>query len=146
MSKSIHEIIGKVKLDRERVDFVKFKRMFHEKFRNAKWLYRGMSREEYEDLLKTRKVDSQFEGHFTLDFDMAKSWARGDDDVVVRIKKPKNATPKKYDLNSPYFDELEVNVPIGTKVVFIKKVFDRKNIDWFHSKRMKRKRKRKPIV
>lgn len=118
-----YKLIGRIETYRNKDDFRKFKREFLRRFNRSKWIYRGMSRDEYEQLLDTGTIVSN--GHFTLDFDIAKSWARGDTDVVVRILKPSNAKPRDYKLNDFYIDELEVLVPKGTKVQSIVKVFDK---------------------
>ena len=122
---SFYELIGRIKTYRNLNDFKKFKKEFLRRVERAKYLYRGMGREEFEDLLENKVVESQFGGHFTLDFGMVKSWVRGDDDVVVRIEKPKIIKPRDYKLNDFYIEELEVMVPKGTKVKRIKKVFDK---------------------
>lgn len=113
-----YPIIGRIQTHRNKKDLVRFKREFKRRFNKAKWIYRGISLSEYADLLRTKTSEGV---HFTLDVDIARSWAR-DDDVVIAIRKPESSVMHDYEINDSYFSELEVLVPKGTRVRGLREV------------------------
>jgi len=106
---SFHELIGRIRIHRNEDDLELFMSNFRHRVGQSKWLYRGISPSEYYEMVRTGKTIGT---HYTIDRDVAESWARGDD-VVIRIRRPASAYPREYDVHG-YLDELEVIVPSGT--------------------------------
>lgn len=109
-----HLLIGKIKLYRNETDLKVFMDNFKHRVNKSKWLYRGVHPSEYRDMSSTGKTIGT---HYTIDKDVASSWAR-DDDVIIRIPRPSSATAVEYDVHG-YLEEQEVIVPSGTKVKFV---------------------------
>jgi len=106
-----HLLIGKIKLYRNETDLKIFMDNFKHRVNKSKWLYRGVHPSEYRDMNSTGKTIGT---HYTIDEDVASSWARGDD-VIIRIPRPSSATAVEYDVHG-YLGEQEVIVPSNTKI------------------------------